>query len=771
MKYFISKQKNLFKDDYYSEISFEEAKERISKLNTIQFDTETMGLDVYTKPLLCYQLGNKENQYVFDHSSYPITLFKDIFESDRLFIGHNIKFDLKYLYYYNIWPKFVYDTMLAEQLIWLGYSYRAVDPSDYVSEGYKFPYLVKENKQTHQTYYEFSCSLQAVGKNRLNIDLDKTVRGKIRTVGLVPEVIKYAATDVEYLEDIKDSQLKDIEREDLATAVKFENEFVKCLAYIEFCGVKLDVNKWKAKMKKDQEKLDKAVNTLNGIVLKYFNDHQGNISRRTIKAESIIDTQWIHSSEELKKYGLTLGINHQNSGRYYTRPSGIEEVGTLYCQEIYIPYPWVEQNLQGDLFTGFNPEPYCTINWSSSQQLIPFFELLGFNVEIFDKKEKRKKKSVAAEVIKSQRDVFPELSDAYVEFKKAEKICDSFGEKWLKAINPVTGRIHPDFHQIGTNTSRLSSGGGESAINIQQLPRDAETRACFVAEEGNLWVSEDYQSQESRVLASVSNDSAMLHIYDPGECADMHALVAYKSYPKLIPRDTPIEDISKEYKDLRQEAKKIEFCINYGGTDATMVQNNGLDPAEAKEIYDAYMKGFPGVKKYQDYCRKVVIEKGYILMNPVTRHRAHLEDWDNKWKKIRDFTRQPDYWDSYRRLLDEDPYSKEVYWLRKWRQVKSDFEKASINYRIQNRGAMATKLAGIKVFKWICDNNYQNIIKICIQIHDEYNCECPKDLAEEFALVLQKYMEIGAKPFCPRVPLSSDISRLKDGSIPNYWLH
>ena len=96
---------------------------------------------------------------------------------------------------------------------------------------------------------------------------------------------------------------------------------------------------------------------------------------------------------------------------------------------------------------------------------------------------------------------------------------------------------------------------------MQQLPRDAETRACFVAEEGNLWISEDYQSQESRVLASVSNDTAMLHIYDPGECADMHALVAYMSYPKFIPRDTPIEDISKKYKNLRQDAKSIEFCI------------------------------------------------------------------------------------------------------------------------------------------------------------------------------------------------------------------
>ena len=118
-----------------------------------------------------------------------------------------------------------------------------------------------------------------------------------------------------------------------------------------------------------------------------------------------------------------------------------------------------------------------------------------------------------------------------------------------------------------------------------------------------------------------------------------------------------------------------------------MVQNNGLDPKEAKEIYTAYMKGFPGVAKYQAYCRKEVIDKGYILMNPVTGHRAHLEDWDNIWKKIRDFTRQPGWWEEYQRLKYLEPYSKEVHYLGQWNRIKSDFEKASINYRIQNRGA------------------------------------------------------------------------------------
>ena len=53
----------------------------------------------------------------------------------------------------------------------------------------------------------------------------------------------------------------------------------------------------------------------------------------------------------------------------------------------------------------------------------------------------------------------------------------------------------------------------------------------------------------------------------------------------------------------------------------------------------------------------------------------------------------------------------------------------------------------------------------------EYNVEAPEDIAEEVAQVLRKCMEKGAKPFCTRLPLSSDLSRLKDGSIPNYWLH
>ena len=559
MIYLVSKQKSLFETDLYKEISFKDAKEYLWELKRMQFDTETMGLDVFTKPLLCYQLGHKANQFVFDQSSYSIASLKDLFESDREFIGHNIGFDLKYLYYYNIWPQHVVDTMLREQLIWLGWGqfYKGIYPWEYEKNGYSWPYLEAKNKDG-ELIYKFSTALKAVAKNRINVELDKTVRGKIVKVGLTPEVVQYAGTDVEYLEDIEASQQIDIDRENLNKACQLENEFVKVLAYTEFCGAKLDETKWKAKMDKDNAKLKKAIDSLNNFVLNYFDAHGGNIRLKTLNIEHIVDSQWIHNEEELKQYGYAMFPPSKKPKRYYTRPSGNDKVGILYCEELEVSFPYVEQDLQGDLFSGFNIDPYCTLNWSSSKQLIPFFELLGYNVEVFDKKEKRKKKSVAAEVIKSQREICPELTDAYVAFKKAEKVCDSFGEKWLKAINQKTGRIHADFHQLGTDSARLSCGGGESAVNMQQLPRDAETRACFVCEKGNRFISEDYQSQESRIIASVANDEAMLHIYDPGVCGDMQSLVAYMSYPDQIPRDTKIEDIASFYKPLRQEAKTVE---------------------------------------------------------------------------------------------------------------------------------------------------------------------------------------------------------------------
>ena len=74
------------------------------------------------------------------------------------------------------------------------------------------------------------------------------------------------------------------------------------------------------------------------------------------------------------------------------------------------------------------------------------------------------------------------------------------------------------------------------------------------------------------------------------------------SYKKEIPRDTPIKDIKKLYHSLRNEAKGIEFAINYGGDANTIMSTYGKTKEEAEKIYNSYMEGLIGVQKYQKFC-------------------------------------------------------------------------------------------------------------------------------------------------------------------------
>lgn len=93
MIYLCSRNERLFKTDSYSYLPFNSCIELLDKLKQIQFDSETMGLDCHTKPLLTVQLGNKENQVVFDWTTMLAEekeAYKNFMESDKLFVGHNL---------------------------------------------------------------------------------------------------------------------------------------------------------------------------------------------------------------------------------------------------------------------------------------------------------------------------------------------------------------------------------------------------------------------------------------------------------------------------------------------------------------------------------------------------------------------------------------------------------------------------------------------------------------------------------------------------------
>lgn len=664
MIYLVTKQQSLWTSDRYKVISAEEALELLAPLSVVELDTETMGLDPYTKELLTVQLGCAEFQVVIDCTSVDIHLFKEYMENpQRMFLGWNIKFDLKFLYHQRIVPLRVYDGYLAEKLLWLGY-----------------PAGMHE------------MSLKAASINYLGVDMDKSVRGKIIQTGLTEDVIVYAAGDVSYLGKIRDKQLIELEKKGLLKAIDFENEFVKCLAYIEYCGAKLDVDKWKIKMATNLNNLEKYEAELN---------------------------EWVEESEYSSKY----------------------------CSV----------NIQGDLFNGFDTKPRCHINWTSFQQVIPLFEELGLNLKVLDKKTKHYKKSVDIKVVEPQASKSP-LIPIYIKYKKAAIIVNTFGQKFLNLINPVTGRIHANFNQLGTDTGRLSS----TEPNLQNLPHDAQTRACFVSDKGNRWISADYSGQESYLMASMANDEAMLDELINGS-GDLHSLTA-KMVFQQIPRDMPLKDIKKNFKDLRQEAKGYEFCFNYGGQDSTLIRNYGLDAKRAKEIYENYMSGFAGLKRYQDFRRVDVMRKGYILLSKITGHKAYIYDYD-ELKMQMEKQDDPDFWAYYREMKQENPECDTVQGVRRLARRKAESEKQSINYPIQAAGALCFKLASIKLFNWLLKNGLLFKVKYCIPVHDEINLEAPDEISEEVADILVKCMVSAGKPFCTRAHLGADVE------IGDHWIH
>ena len=134
MIYLVTKQTTLFESENYKIISVEESLRLLNPLTVVGLDTETLGKDPHVGSLLLVQFGklDKKVQILVDCTTINIVLYKEILESKYL-LGQNLKFDLQWLYNYNIVPLKVYDTMIVEQLLYLGYPPEYKDPTNGIS--------------------------------------------------------------------------------------------------------------------------------------------------------------------------------------------------------------------------------------------------------------------------------------------------------------------------------------------------------------------------------------------------------------------------------------------------------------------------------------------------------------------------------------------------------------------------------------------------------------------------------------------------------------
>ena len=98
----------------------------------------------------------------------------------------------------------------------------------------------------------------------------------------------------------------------------------------------------------------------------------------------------------------------------------------------------------------------------------------------------------------------------------------------------------------------MSCGGKNSKtkppteyVNLQQIPRDARHRECFIAEKDCTLIVADYAGQESVVFANKCKDNDILNFYQTG-LGDMHSFVASKIFPELA--DLSLDKIKSEFR-------------------------------------------------------------------------------------------------------------------------------------------------------------------------------------------------------------------------------
>lgn len=407
----------------------------------------------------------------------------------------------------------------------------------------------------------------------------------------------------------------------------------------------------------------------------------------------------------------------------------------------------------------------CKINWNSPQQVIPLFEELGLDLEVFEKG--KVKKSLDSHNLEIQKSVHP-IVPVFLEFQKAKKLVSTYGLDFLKHINPKTNRIHTNFTQL-MNTGRLSSGKDKETdntkigdVNMQNIPAGKE-RTYFRAKPSNVCIIADYSGQETRVLAELAQDPEYTdYISNPEK--DLHCLMASFIYPEL--EGLTHKFIKENYKDKRNYIKPGTFSIPYGGDGSTIAANLSLPKEVGDRAYTKFMETFPNLKIYFEKAKEQVLRDGYVLINTVSNRKSFVTNFEQFKAKAKKMNRT--FWEMYReeKLKESELFNQELKpYVSEYFKKKGSIERMGLNFPVQGSSADMSKLAGIYLYQWILKERLWGTVKICVPLHDEYFLESPEDISEIVKIKLEESMIKAAKVFCKNIPFKVE------STISDHWTH
>ena len=234
-------------------------------------------------------------------------------------------------------------------------------------------------------------------------------------------------------------------------------------------------------------------------------------------------------------------------------------------------------NSQGSLFGAEE-----TVNFNSPSQIKKILSSMGFEVD-----------STGTDTLKKLNCAF---AKKVIEYRKTSKLLSSFVEALPKHISQKTGRIHPEFLQMGTDTGRFTC----QKPNLQQIPGEQIWRDLFTARPGYKILTADYSQIELRIMAEFSQDEVFLEAYRAG--VDLHTKTAADVFKVSVAEVT---------KEQRGAAKAINFGLCYGMSSKGLSARLNIDENKAKEFIRAYYKAYPKVKSTLDKLGMKAVKEGY----------------------------------------------------------------------------------------------------------------------------------------------------------------
>ena len=298
------------------------------------------------------------------------------------------------------------------------------------------------------------------------------------------------------------------------------------------------------------------------------------------------------------------------------------------------------------------------------------------------------------EKIKNSHPVVPLM----LKWRELSKLLSTYVEALPKLVSPKDGRIHTTFKQFGAVTGRLSSENP----NLQNIPAKSgygiEIRKAFIAPDGYLILSADYSQIELRVAAVLSGDPKMIETFKRGE--DIHSRTAAEIF------NVPIEKVTKE---MRREAKTLNFGVLYGMGARAFSQSAGVSLGDAQEFIQEYESDFSGLAKFMREMREKAKSQGYM---------------ETLWGRKR-FLNE---------LNSPNP------------GIRSAGERMAINMPIQGTAADIIKSAMVLIDGKI---GKEKDIKMILQVHDELVFEIKKESAQKYAKIIKEEMENAVKLSVP----------------------